>query len=108
MLTNDFSSSWREVTSGVPQGSVLGPALDEGIESMLITFAEDTKLGGVANAPEDRIKIQNDLDGLESWAKTNRMNFKREKCKVLHLGRKKELHRSRTVSYTHLTLPTKA
>ena len=54
--------------------------LDEGIENMLIKFADDTKLAGVANSPEDKIKIQNDFDRLESWAKTNKMNFNREKC----------------------------
>ena len=103
VLTNGFSLFWREVTSGVPRGSVLGPVLfnlfindlDEGIDKMLIKFTDDTKLGGVANSPEDRIKIQNDLNRLESWAKTNKINFSRKKCKVLHLGRKNELHRYR-------------
>ena len=62
---------------------------------MLIKFADDTKLGGVANTPEDRIRIQDDLDRLENWAKMNKMNFNGEKCKVLHLGRKNQMHHYR-------------
>lgn len=46
-------SDWKEVSSGVSQGSVLGLVLfhifikylDVGIESILITFADETKLG---------------------------------------------------------------
>ncbi|XP_077772840.1 uncharacterized protein LOC114582471 [Podarcis muralis] len=80
---------------------VLGPVLfnifindlDDGLKGILIKFADDTKLGGVAKTPEDRITLQNDLDRLENWAKTNKMNFNREKCKVLHLGKKKERHK---------------
>lgn len=40
-------------------------------------------------------RLQDDLDGLENWAKTNRMNFNRDKCKVLHLGRRNQMHTSR-------------
>ncbi|CAM5079432.1 unnamed protein product [Natator depressus] len=87
-------SGWREVTSGVPQGSVLGPILfnlfitDLGTKSgsVLINFADDTKLGGIANLEKDRDIIQEDLDDLVNWSNSKRMKFNSEKCKVMHLG----------------------
>ncbi|CAM4373323.1 unnamed protein product [Lepidochelys olivacea] len=87
-------SGWREVTSGVPQGSVLGPVLfnlfipDLGTKSgcALIKSADDTKLGGTANLEKDREIIQENLDDLINWSNSNRMKFNSEKCKVMHLG----------------------
>ncbi|CAM5165724.1 unnamed protein product [Natator depressus] len=87
-------SGWREVTSEVPQGLVLGPILfnlfitDLGTksESVLIKFADDTKLGGIANLEKDRDILQDDLDDLVNWSNSNRMKFNSEKCKVMHLG----------------------
>jgi ribonuclease P/MRP protein subunit RPP40 len=88
------SSVWANLSSGVPQGSVLGPLLfliyindiDNGVASKILKFADDTKLYRQVGTSEDIANLRNDLRKLVGWSKEWLMLFNVEKCKVMHIG----------------------
>jgi ribonucleases P/MRP protein subunit RPP40 len=90
-------SGWREVLSGVPQGSVLGPLLfsifindlDSAAtaEQIIKKFADDTKVGQILEGPHSHTELQATLDRLCKWAVDWGMQFNMEKCHVMHVGR---------------------
>jgi len=97
VIVNGQESPWEEVKSGVPQGSLLGPVLfsvyindiDLLVEliTLLIKFADDTKLANTIRCDEDRQRLQDCLDALMEWAAKWGMAFNTAKCKVMHIGR---------------------
>lgn len=94
---NGSSSSWLPVTSGVPQGSILGPILfliyindlpNVIRYSNISLFADDTKFFMNINGIQDCNKVQRDLESVYEWSKTWLMKFNTSKCKVLSITRK--------------------
>ena len=93
---NKEFSNWANVTSGVPQGSVLGPILfsiyindiDNSLISKICKFADDTKMCKNVGRLEDVISLQNDLNNLYKWSIDWQMQFNVDKCSVIHIGNK--------------------
>ena len=71
------------VTSGVPQGSHLGPLLfllytndlAATIKSSILMYADDVKLYRIITGDEDRIFLQQDLNNLARWCDCMHMNL---------------------------------
>ena len=90
------TSEWTAVTSGIPQGSVLGPILfviyindlPEALknDSKAVMYADDTKVYRRTDTPNGQLKLQEDLDALYHWSETWQLRFHPDKCKVLSLG----------------------
>jgi len=76
VVLNGNSSGWLEVTSGVPQESVLGPLLfmlyindiTDGLQSTLEMFADDSKLYRIIKTPQDIEILQDDLNYISNWS----------------------------------------
>ena len=82
-----------QVTSGVPQGSILGPLLfllyvNDIPDSVLSTaklFADDTKLYSRVRNQEDCNALQADLNALAAWSRKWLLRFNETKCVVLKI-----------------------
>ena len=87
-------SAWKDVISGIPQGSVIGPVLfvifindmpEQVKHNFCKLFADDCKLFGRVNATGENLE-QSDLTMLEECSRVWQLPFNAKKCKVMHFG----------------------
>ena len=94
VILNGKESDWTDVSSGIPQGSVLGPTLfiiyindlPDVVNNICKLFADDTKLYAVVNNLEAQESLQSDIDNLTEWSSKWQLEFNTSKCKYMHLG----------------------
>ena len=98
VLENSKSSS-ISVSSGVPQGTVLGPIMfliyindlpDCICHSTLRLFADDCLLYKTIKSPQDAIDLQQDLLAMQIWEDTWLMRFNISKCFAMRVTQSKK------------------
>lgn len=97
---NGFKSHLSPSTSGVPQGSNLGPllfllfindmVLDIGCNKLL--FADDLKILNTIKNVNDCDSLQRQLHVLQDWCTRNKLPLNYNKCKTITFSKKKQSH----------------
>ena len=88
-------SEWCNVTSGVPQGSVLGPILfllfvndlNDVVSSSLFQFADDNSIVRPIYGDLDHKILQQDIENIFKWSVCNKLPLNLSKCSTMHMTR---------------------
>ena len=96
---NNEYSELHQVSSGVPQGSILGPILFSMVvdsfqpleqNTAIIKYADDINLLHFIRCPIDD-KLQDEWDNCVQWSESNRLPLNFSKCHVMDIITKKGL-----------------
>ena len=99
VVVNGSQSTQVKVTSGVPQGSVLGPLLFliyingitcANINGQVSIYADDIALYKVVQSPLDYQSIQDDIDTICLWTEDNNLKLNASKCCYVLFSKKSQ------------------
>ena len=107
---NSSYSINHDVSSGIPQGSVLGPLLfvlyindlPDAVNSPTYLFADDTKIFRGIHSQEDSDILQEDIEKLFQWSNKWLLKFHPDKCVTLSINSKMSEDRSYSMGNTKL------
>lgn len=108
----DSRSAIFQATSGIPQGSHLGPLIfllyfndvNLVLEGHKLSYADDLKMYVLIRCIDDCHYLQRQLETFANWCNLNRMEVNPEKCSIITFSRKKEPIRfSYTLNGTTIT-----
>ena len=98
VVDGDYSTC-KQVRSGVPQCTVLGPLMfllyindigDNLNHSTIRLFADDCLLYKTVSNQDDADRLQDDLDKVQEWTDTWQMKFNAKKCYLLSMHSKRD------------------
>ena len=77
VIINGEESSWKYVTSGIPQGSLLGSVLfviiindlQDVVKQSVQMFADDTKMWSKISNLQHCVYLKEEIDKLQKWFK---------------------------------------
>ena len=103
VVINGHMSSPCDVTSGVPQGSLIGPLLfilfvndmpdivNSHGSSLCSMYADDAKIYRIVRTQDDCISLQTDINNVYKWCNTWKLKLNVGKCNVITFSNKKKL-----------------
>ena len=101
VVMNGYESDYVSISSGVPQGSILGPLLFilfiNDIHHCFqfcnfLLYADDLKIYYTVENTNDHLNFQSDLDRFSNYCNENTLKLSLNKCKIIKFTRKRIKH----------------